>query len=442
MTIGSENKTADQILKEFDDFYGEFRQIPDSAKLAFEQRNHRESLKLSGLRLSLYSNSIKQQSQKISEHYPEIKKDEARWDDVEQIYKESFSGVYHRDLALAYLHSIRRKVYGSEWRTNDYSFSTDTDLSTDEYDTCYLQIPLAGKIDEEAIRRCLQTERFSVDYEDIQRDVELILARLEKNLVSTERWPGYPTSIEMFKAGFFRNRGAYFVGRLQYAQDKYRPLIFALLNGDNGLTVDALITSATYAHNMFSSTLANFHVTNHYYHEVCYFLKSIMPMRPLGLHYTTIGYNHLGKVAVMNDLEHEVQYGNQRFTSSPGAKGTVAIGFAAPNSAYHAKVIRDTPTDKYKWGKFDGIQSVLGKYTRVHEINRSDSMLDSMLFYKLRLPKSWFEPELLSEILEFAGNSVTEDNDGVIFRYLIVQRKLTPLPIYLDHASEKQKKRS
>ena len=161
-------------------------------------------------------------------------------------------------------------------------------------------------------------------------------------------------------------------------------------------------------------------------------------MRPLGLHYSTVGYNHLGKVAVMNELEAEFESGGRPMEVAPGKPGTVAIGFCMPDSSYVLKVIRDTPTGGYKWGKFDGVPSVLRKYTRVHEINRTDSMLDAIIFYNLRLNVSWFTGDLLDQMLEYARESVHRDGDALVFRYLIVQRRLTPLPVYLENATQKQ----
>jgi isocitrate dehydrogenase kinase/phosphatase len=65
-------------------------------------------------------------------------------------------------------------------------------------------------------------------------------------------------------------------------------------------------------------------------------------------------------------------------------------------------------------------------------------MLDSIIFYKLRLPKKWFDQELLSELLTYASHSIEEEGKTLMFRYLIVQRKLTPLPVFLETASQKQ----
>jgi isocitrate dehydrogenase kinase/phosphatase len=94
------------------------------------------------------------------------------------------------------------------------------------------------------------------------------------------------------------------------------------------------------------------------YHELSEFLRSIMPKRPLGLHYSTIGFNHVGKVAVMNELRDELIGSDDVLETAVGFRGTVAIGFSSPKSAYNLKVIRDKPTANYKWGTFDGIESV------------------------------------------------------------------------------------
>ena len=438
MTENIPVQIAEHALEKFNEFYDEFLGVPIRAKHAFENRYHRESLRLSNARLQLYSKSINRESAFIARLYPAIKKAEARWQEVEEQFRLLTDTVYHADLAQAYLHSIRRKLYVSEWRVEDYYSDSSSKLSAGQKEQCYFYIPLTVPVQVSDIRAILRVEKFDRAFENLERDVHLLLGRIVSNLQKSDKPGVAPNSIEMFRAGFYRNRGAYLVGRFNYPDGRCRPLIVALLNGKKGIYADAVINSSTYAHNMFSSTLANFHVNNGHYHEICRFLKSIMPMRPLGLHYSTIGYNHLGKVAVMNEIEHEITSSGEVFSVSPGTPGTVAIGFTTPGSAYHAKVIRNVPTKNYKWDKFHGINAVLGKYTQVHDINRSDSMLDSIIFYKVRLPKSWFSEELLAELLGFAHHSVEEDEDTLLFRYLIVQRKLTPLPVYLRTATDRQ----
>jgi isocitrate dehydrogenase kinase/phosphatase len=161
-----------------------------------------------------------------------------------------------------------------------------------------------------------------------------------------------------------------------------------------------------------------------------------MPQRPLGLHYSTIGYHHVGKVAVMTELKKELAETGEVLDNAPGFHGTVAMGFTAPTSAYVLKVIRDHPTDGYKWGVFTGVDSVLNKYKWVHEIDRTGSMLDNILYYNLKLDKSWFAPKLLDQLQRAASNALQVQDTAVVFKYLIVQRRLTPLSVFLENASQ------
>jgi isocitrate dehydrogenase kinase/phosphatase len=247
--------------------------------------------------------------------------------------------------------------------------------------------------------------------------------------------------IEVLKGGFFRNRGAYIVGRIELSSQTVIPLVIALLNSEEGIYVDAVINSIPDTHNLFSSTLANFHVSNGHYHEICEFLSSLMPQRPLGLIYSTIGFNHFGKVAVMDELTAELSVNNAVFDTAIGFQGTVAIGFQSLNSSYSLKVIRNRPTEHYKWGKFDGIESVLSKYSRVHQINRTGSMLDNIIYYNVKLHRDWFSPLLVQELLKDASESVVSYDDSILFKHLIVQRRVTPLPVYLTTASQAEKEK-
>ena len=426
------------LLKEFDRFYSTFLSVPNRSKQAFVQRNHSESLKLSMQRLQLYRDSMNKLAADFKVNLPDISSEEENWDLVESAYRDLVRDRYTEDLALAYCHSVRRKIYLGEWRAEDYSGHQRNRSLDDIRGEYIIQYPVDRIPGIDTIVKILNLEAFPIQYENPERDATLILDRMARNYRLLEPGARSIRSIEMFNAGFYRNRGAYLVGRVEFGDGKYAPFIIALLNDDAGIYVDALITSSTYAHNMFSSTLANFHVTNTYYHELCLFLQSIMPMRPLGMQYTTIGYNHLGKVVVMKELEHEFRTTGQKLDHAVGAEGTVAIAFTAPDSTYILKVIRDAPTKDYKWGDFEGVESVLKKYSRVHDINRTDSMMDAIIYYNLRIDKLWFESSMLSKLLEFAGNSVTAQEDAVVFKYLIVQMKLTPLPVFLKNATRRQ----
>ena len=423
------------ILNEFDNYYSEFRSASGVAKQAFEQCNPGMSVSISKKRLSMYSISMRNLGNQLQTAIPFDAQDQNLWDKLETRYWDLIQDRYEADLALAYIHSVRRFILRGEWKPVAYSFGRTIKVDTLESEAIVRIFHTGGRLEDVDVAAMVAIPGFNVAFRDIDDDARLSAHRINAMLDDDYGKNVKIDRIELFNAGFYRNRGVYVVGRMILDSGAYMPLIFALLNDESGIYVDAILHTDADAHNLFSSTLANFHVATFYYHELAEFLHSIMPDRPIGLHYTTIGYNHFGKVAVMNELRNEVTSTGEVFGSSPGFKGTVAIGFSTPSSSFNLKIIMDTPTEGYKWGAFEGVDAVLKKYSRVHDINRTGSMLDNIIYHNVKLDKNWFDPGLLEELLDAAPNNVSEHLGGVIFKHLIVQIKMVPLPVFLESAS-------
>ncbi len=423
------------VLREFDDYYNESRGIPDRAKQAFEGRDPGESLMLSRRRLSIYSESVHALAPRIVERYPHLAEIESNWRSIEDSYLPLIEGRYEADLAYAFINSVQRMIYQGEWQPVEYAFGEGDRLRPDSSVQIYREFPGGVALSPETAIEILSVPDFAKDYQDKSEDAYLAAERVNAWLGATDNGQRSIQTIQVIDAGFYRNRGAYLVGRIILEGGELAPLVIALLNDENGIYVDAVLITEADSHNIFSSTLANFHVTNPYYHELAAFLHSVMPNRPVGLHYSTVGFNHVGKVAVMNELKSELARTDERFETAVGFRGTVAIGFSAPSSAYVLKVIRDTPTAQYKWGEFEGVETVLDKYRRVHEINRTGSMLDNIIYYNLRLQNEWFDEDLREELLRDAGECVTSLEGSLVFKHLIVQPKKITLPNYLENAT-------
>ncbi|MCP4875148.1 MAG: bifunctional isocitrate dehydrogenase kinase/phosphatase [Gammaproteobacteria bacterium] len=428
--------TADWILMQFDEFYSEFLRVPYQAKTAFEQQHHSTSIWLSRHRLSLYSSYIHRMGAYLQAIQPNISVDASFLNQLEEHFWRMIEPRYESDVAYAFMHSIRRMVYRDEWKPVEYSTFGFAE-SSDKYPVELLrQFPVEGQVSPALIEQILKLiPEFAQQYRDISGDSAAITWRI--NRLAGRRGANIET-LEMIDAGFYRNRGAYLVGKIKFDNNSYAPLIMALLNSSGGIYCDAVILDQHLAHNLFSSTLANFHVTTSYYHELSAYLHSLMPHRALGLNYSTIGYNHVGKVAVINELKHEVATTGGVLDTAIGEAGTVAIGFAGPQSAYNLKVIRNHPTKGYKWGEFEGIDSVKEKYSRVHEINRTGSMLDNIIYFNIALERNLFAESLLEELLQEASETVTLQRDMIVFKYLIVQPRMTPLPVFLENAAERE----
>ena len=426
--------TAEAILGVFDAYYVEYRRLAWAAKEAFENRDPATSLTVARRRLTIYSETIHQAARRLTRMLPELTADEPLWRRIEEAYAPLTAGRYEQDLALAYIHSTRRLLFQDEWKPVEYSFGAFGHAG-DRVVTVHRGFPGGSTITAELVMEILRLPEFAKPFQDLELDAAMVAERANRDYGFDGGERRAFQAVQVIKGGFYRNRGAYIVGRIIMKDYSYRPFVLSLENHTRGIFVDAVLTREADTHNLFSSTLANFHVTIPHYHELAAFLFSIMPQRPLGLHYSTFGVNHLGKVAVVEELHRELLASAELYDVAVGSRGTVAIGFSAPTSDYVLKVIRDKPTDQYKWGEFAGIPAVLSKYSRVHEINRTGSMLDNLIYYNIRLDKSWFAPALMEELLEFAGETVTGQDDYLLFKHLIVQTKMIPLPVFLETAS-------
>jgi isocitrate dehydrogenase kinase/phosphatase len=424
--------TAALILTIYNDFYTQLCEYPHRAQRAFETMDPHASIRISQERLELYSRYIAEHGPRILAAFPMLGVDSAVWEALDRLFMAMIVDRYDADIAFSFAHSIRRNISRGLWRPVAYSFPPPSKLRAYSMASVHRRLRVQDRIDTELLSTALRVPNFSVPFRDLEGDAEKIRERVEQLL----REASTPVlALDVVEAGFFRDRSAFIVGRWLLADDRFVPFVVALLNSPEGIYADAVLHRVSDIHDLFSSALANLHVTTRLYYQTCVFLFSLMPRRPFGHQYSTIGYNHVGKVAILNEINEQVRRGH-RFQRSPGVPGTVALGFTFDECAYHLKVIRDKPTNSYKWGAYPGVAAVSDKYRVVHEINRAGSMLDNVMYFNLRLDRDMFEPALLDEICRQAAGSVQVDHAGVYLRTLIVQLKIVPLPVFLETADE------
>jgi isocitrate dehydrogenase kinase/phosphatase len=181
------------------------------------------------------------------------------------------------------------------------------------------------------------------------------------------------------------------------ADDSIVPFVVALLNSAQGIYADAVLHRVSDIHDLFSSALANFHVTTRLYYQTCVFLFSLMPRRPFGHQYSTIGFNHVGKVAILNEIIEQMP------PRTPPA--ALARRSRHGRARLHLRGVRVSPeghprpADQFlQVGRVSGGGGGHDKYRVVHEINRAGSMLDNVMYFNLRLDREMFDPALLEEI--------------------------------------------
>ena len=430
--------TADLILAIFDQFYRQLCEYPYRAKRAFEAMDPHTSLRISRERLGLYSQYIAEHGPKILQAFPELADNQRCWEKLDRVFVAMIAERYEADIAFIFANSLRRNIDHGIWRPVAYSFPPPSKRRIDSMSAVHRRLPIQGRIDAVLLTSALKIPDFAVPFRDLPGDVERIRLRVEEVLNSADTGSALPLALDVVEAGFFRDRTAFVVARWVLTDGTFVPFVVALRNSPLGIYADAVLHRVSDIHNLFSSALANFHVTTRLYYQTCTFLFSLMPRRPLGHHYSTIGFNHVGKIAILNEISDQLRQSGDKLRRSPGAPGTVALGFTFDACSYHLKVIRDRPSESYKWGAFPGVAAVLEKYRLIHEINRAGSMLDNVMYFNVKLDRDMFDPTLLDEVCREAAGSVQLDGEGLLIRSLIVQLKIVPLPVYLESADEDQ----
>ena len=108
--------------------------------------------------------------------------------------------------------------------------------------------------------------------------------------------------------------------------------------------------------------------------------------------------------------------------------------FNLPSYPYVIKVIKD----EFGHSKSSDRATVKRKFLMVKEIDRVGRMADTLEFKNLALPRSRFAPELLEQLLALAPSTVTADGENVIIGHCYVERRMTPLNLYLETATPEE----
>ena len=233
----------------------------------------------------------------------------------------------------------------------------------------------------------------------------------------------------MLRPVFFRNKGAYIVGRIRRGE-RSLPLLLALANRSGRVVVDAVLSDEDEASIVFSFTRSYFHVDVENAAALVAFLKTVMPKKPVSELYTALGFNKHGKTELFRDLLRHMAASDDAFVLAPGEPGMVMIVFTLPSYDVVFKVIRDV----FAYPKTTDRKEVLGKYRMVFEHGRAGRLVDVQEFEHLEFPVSRLSPPLLETLLTRAPSTVELAGDNVVIHHLFTERRLTPLDLFLKEA--------
>ncbi|MDU9405855.1 bifunctional isocitrate dehydrogenase kinase/phosphatase [Pseudomonas sp. zfem004] len=423
------------ILEGFDDYREHFRRITLGARERFEQARWQDIQQAAAARINLYEEKVAEANGRLRQGFAApVLLDVEQWPLVKNAYIRLIDPRLDDELSETWYNSLFCSLFSHDQISDGCMFIHTTRPSMRSHEraaqTC--TYPLEGGL-KGLLRAIFADYAFNEPYGDLEGD----LARLEQQL--RESLPDWvckdpALAVELFTPVLYRNKGAYLVGRLHTVDEQW-PLVIPLLHREgHGIEADALITDEAEVSIIFSFTRSYFMVDVPVPAEFVNFLKRILPGKHIAELYTSIGFYKHGKSEFYRALIGHLARSDDRFIMAPGVRGMVMSVFTLPGFNTVFKIIKD----RFSPSKTVDRATVIDKYRLVKSVDRVGRMADTQEFADFRFPQAKFDPECLAELLEVAPSTVTLEGDTVLIRHCWTERRMTPLNLYLEQASEAQ----
>lgn len=434
MKIYSPRQVAQTILDGFAAYRHQFINITLGARDRFESQAWRDVQRAAQERIDLYENAVEAVHRTLSERvgYENLTLEiwaEARRDYIILIQERTDPELCETFFNSIYCDIFRHQNINDETAFLNSWFGDQGGNATGQVDI-FMRYSFADALSD-VCDRILDDYEFSVGWADRKMARKHMIVGIEA-LVPNEFWTDASARFELLKPVFYRNKGAYLVGRLVTDEVVY-PIVFALMHRtDEGIEIDAVIVDPEEVSVVFSFTRSYFMVDVPIPVDFVAFLQTLMPSKQKHELYSAIGFYKHGKTEFVRVFKRHLIRSDDQFVIAPGIKGLVMCVFTLPSSEIVFKLIKD------KFGPSKNVtrQVVLDKYHLVKVHDRVGRMADTQEFSNFALPLERFDPECLDELMDLCANSVSIEDEQVVIKHLYIERRMTPLNLYLESASD------
>lgn len=448
----SPQAVAQTILDGFDRHYALFRYGAQRAKSLFESGNWRDIQQLSRERIEYYDTrvhecttlltaALKGSDASPSGASPQQSLTPAQldfWQSVKTEFVSLLAGHRQPECAETFFNSVSCRILHRDYFHNDFLFvrpATATDYLDSKLPSYRVYYPTTLGL-EKALIKMVADFGLAAPFADLPADARKV-ARLAIHQLRLAIASGMgqriapDCQIHVLNSLFFRNKGAYIVGRL-VNQGTTHPFAIALLHTPSGhIRLDALLHTSDDLSTLFSFTRAYFLVDMETPAAYVGFLNSLLPRKPKAEIYTTIGLQKQGKTLFYRDFLHHLAHSHDAFDIAPGIHGMVMTVFTLSSYPYVFKLIRDRIAK-------DGMDhaTVRRKYQLVKKHDRVGRMADTWEYSQVALPRARFSETLLAELRSQVPSLMDESGDTIVLRHVYIERRMTPLNLYLARVSD------
>ncbi|EOW4564809.1 TPA: bifunctional isocitrate dehydrogenase kinase/phosphatase [Proteus mirabilis] len=430
----TEDLVAQTILQGFDAQYGRFLEITSGAQYRFEQADWHGIQLAMKERIRLYDNhvglvveqlrcirhDIDKESvflQKVKERYTQLLPNYPRFEIAESFFNSVYCRLFHhRELNKKNLFVFSSQPayrFAQAPRPLSRTFVIQSDLPAllqDILSRLPLRLPWQNKSRD--IQFICQTLYAQFSHEELQNAVFHIANEL-----------------------FYRNKAAWMIGKIAI-NNQFIPLLLPIHNIEQHLVIDTCLTTTDEASIVFGFARSYFMVYAPFPAALVTWLRDILPEKSIAELYMSIGCQKHGKTEYYREYLAFMNFSSEQFIEAPGVKGMVMLVFTLPTYDRVFKVIKD----RFAPQKTMTAERVKECYRLVKEHDRVGRMADTQEFENFVIDKKRISNDLMAILEQEIPNKLEDLGDKLLISHLYMERRMTPLNIYMEQCDDKQLK--
>ena len=427
---------AKALIEGFNRHYTLFRQASREAQRRFEEADWHGQQAAQRERIEFYDLRVREACERLQAEFGASDLPMDVWQQVKLHVIGLLVNHHQPELAETFFNSVTTKMLHRSYFHNDFIFvrpavSTEyiENSEPEAQPTFRAHYPRKRMEMLGTWRELISAFGLTRPFADLERDLALVNRAALAEMGEFRERANF--QVQVLSSLFFRNKGAYVVGKIV---NGYRELPFALpiLHDDSGhLFIDAALFGSDDLAALFSFARAYFLVDMEIPSAYVQFLRSLMPHKPRSEIYSALGLHKQGKTLFYRDFLQHLRHSTDKFRIAPGIKGMVMLVFDLPSFPYVFKVIKDY----YPPQKDTTREQIKGKYLLVKQHDRVGRMADTLEYSNVAFPRARFEEELVAELRHFCPSLIEEDGEMLVIRHLYIERRMIPLNIHLQDAS-------
>ncbi len=431
---------ARTMLDGFNRHYRLFRQVSAAAKQRFERADWAGQQAAQRERIAFYDQRVDEATERLQKELDAGNQPMEIWQQAKLHYIGLLTNHHQPELAETFFNSVTTKILRREHFNNEFLFVRPA-LSTEYIEneepaakpTFRVYYPHTHEALHACLRRAIENFQLALPFEDLDRDVSQVLAAVRQRFGNDVRLRAN-FQIQMLDSLFYRNKGAYAVGKVINGFTEF-PLALPMLHNERGqLFIDTVLLTEDDLLLLFSFARAYFMVDMEIPSAYVQFLRSLMARKPRAELYNALGLAKQGKTLFYRDFLYHLRHSSDQFIVAPGIKGMVMVVFTLPSFPFVFKVIKDF----YPPQKDTTRDKIKGKYLLVKQHDRVGRMAETLEYSNVAFERARFSPELIQEIETFCPSQLEYDGDTIIIRHCYIERRMIPLNIYLQEADDAQ----